>query len=402
MKNDIEITLPKPLPLQVEVLNNPARYKVVNCGRRWGKTRLAVLSAFVEMLNGGSVIWIAPSFPKTLIGWRLAEKIAEQIPFLNVNRSERITCPNGGWVSFVSADSRGGVRGEGLSLVIVDEAAHIPKLEKIWNEEIRGALTDRRGGALFISTPKGYNFFYDLYRRSENDGKWASFTYPTSSNPKINAEEIEQARRELPDLVFRQEYLAEFVNLEGALFRREFFRIAEEIPSLVRIVRHWDIAASVEATSDFSVGAKIGMDEVGNIYILDVVRGRWEYPRLLRIMKETALSDGDDVVQTVESAGTQKGIVDLLSAEPALAGVSLSGVVPIGDKVVRAQPVLARAEQGKLYLVRAGWNASLIDEFLSFPNGEHDDQVDAVSGAMKTMAMQKSIFVFGMGVEDEI
>ncbi len=388
----IEIELPPPLPLQTKVIEHPARYKVVNCGRRWGKTRLAVLSAFIEMLNGGSVIWIAPSYQKTLIGWRLAEKMAMQIPIVKINRAElRITCASGGWIAFASADSRAGVRGEGLSLVIVDEAAHIPKMESIWNEEIRGALTDRRGGALFISTPKGYNFFYELFKRAETDENWASFTYPTSSNPKISPEEIEQARREVPELVFRQEYLAEFVNLEGALFRREYFRIVEHAPAVVSVVRHWDIAASVSVTADYSVGAKIGMDESGNIYILDVVRGRWEYPQLLRIMKETALLDGGAVLQTVETVGTQKGVLNLLHAEPALAGVAISGYVPLVDKVVRAQPVLARAEQGKLYLVRAGWNQELIDEFLTFPNGEHDDQVDAVSGAFSKLSSKQTM-----------
>jgi predicted phage terminase large subunit-like protein len=267
-------------------------------------------------------------------------------------------------------------------MVIVDEAAHIRGLEDIWNQELRPALSDRQGRGVFISTPAGHNFFYRLFLR--RDDGWQSWQYPTWSNPYVAQAEIDQARRELPALVFRQEYGAEFVQLEGAMFRREMFRVLSpgHVPPVQRAVRHWDIAASARNYADFSVGAKIGITEDGVVIIMDVVRGRWEWPSLLRVIRDTALADGTAVQQSIESVGVQRGLIDLLSAEPTLAGVALRAIEPVGDKIMRAQPVLARAEQGKLALVSGAWNGALIDEFCAFPAGEHDDQVDAVSGGL--------------------
>jgi len=78
--------------------------------------------------------------------------------------------------------------------------------------------------------------------------------------------------------------------------------------------------------------------------------------------------------------------LDILMAEPSLLGIAFRGITPTQDKVTRAQPLLARAEQGKILLLRAEWNNQLIDEFCAFPEVDHDDQVDAVSGMMTSCA----------------
>lgn len=388
----IEVELPRLLPLQNRVASNPARYRVVDCGRRWGKTRMSVLLGLNELIaHDGAVMWVAPSYSKTEIGWRLAERIARQLPFLTIRRGDgRIETPGGGWTQFYSADSAGGLRGEGASLVIVDEAAHIPKLESIWHQEIRPSLSDRQGRAVFISTPNGYNFFYDLFKMPERDGDWRSWQYPTSTNPRIATSEIEKARSELPALVFRQEYGAEFVQLEGAMFRREYFSVVENIPALTNTVRFWDLAASIKTQADYSAGVKIGLDADGNAYILDVVHGRWEYPALLRVIKQTAMMD--ECVQFVETAGTQRGILDIILAEPTLAGIPFRGSQPKGDKITRANAWLARAEQGKIKLLRGEWNSGWLDEVCAFPAVEHDDQVDATSGAFSAVSFTDGIF----------
>jgi hypothetical protein len=95
----------------------------------------------------------------------------------------------------------------------------VPNLEEAWNAVIRPTLTDYQGGADFYSTPKGLNFFYTLFSRGDQGGDWQSFQMPTTANPFIKASEVEAARVELPEDVFRQEYLAEFIQGEGAVFR---------------------------------------------------------------------------------------------------------------------------------------------------------------------------------------
>jgi predicted phage terminase large subunit-like protein len=376
---------------QAEIAKSDARFRVVCCGRRFGKTRLAVLLSLAEMLQGGAVMWIAPSYDKAMIGWRLFEELATQIPGIVIQRGNGRIERGAGWIAVRSADSEGGLRGEGLSLVVVDEAAHIRDLERIWQQELRPSLTDRKGRALFISTPHGFNFFYDLFRMADHDPDWKSWQFPSSANPFLDPAEIEVARRELPALVFRQEYGAEFVQLSGAMFRREWFEIVESVPSLTAQTRHWDLAATTKTTGDYSAGVKIGLAADGTAYILDMVHGRWEWPELLRVIGQTARSDGPSVTQTIETAGVQRGMLDLLRAEPALADIPFRGVSPLADKIARANTWLARAEQGKVKLLRGQWNSAWLDEICAFPEAEHDDIVDATSGAFAGLAMPYQI-----------
>jgi len=383
----IRAMMPPLHPAQVKIANSEARFRVVCCGRRFGKTRLAVLLSLAEMLRGGAVLWTAPTHDKAMIGWRLFEELAAQVPGVVVQRGSGRIEYGGGWISVRSADSEGGLRGEGLSLVVVDEAAHIRDLERIWQQELRPALTDRKGRALFISTPRGFNFFYNLFRMADHDADWQSWQFPSSANPFLDPAEIEAARRELPALVFRQEYMAEFVQLSGAMFRREWFEIVESVPSLTVQARHWDLAATSKTTGDYSAGVRVGLAADGTAYILDLVHGRWEWPALIRIIGQTARSDGPGVVQTIETVGVQRGMLDLLRAEPALADIPFHGVMPLADKIARANTWLARAEQGKVKLLRGEWNAAWLDEICAFPEAEHDDIVDATSGAFAGLAV---------------
>jgi len=131
----------------------------------------------------------------------------------------RVELPSGGWVQVRSADDPQSLRGEGLDLVVMDECAFIS--ETAWTEAIRPALSDRLGGALFISTPRGRNWFWRHWVKgqdSEQD-EWCSWQFPTGDNPYIDADEIEVAQATLPEMIFRQEYLAEFLEGEGAVFR---------------------------------------------------------------------------------------------------------------------------------------------------------------------------------------
>jgi len=129
-----------------------------------------------------------------------------------------VTMPGGGWVQIRSADDPDSLRGEGLSFVVLDECAFMK--ESAWSESLRPALSDREGEAMFISTPKGRNWFFYRWQAGKLDGgEWASWQFPTSDNPYINLEEIEKARNGLPERVFRQEYLAEFIDDAGGIFR---------------------------------------------------------------------------------------------------------------------------------------------------------------------------------------
>lgn len=203
---------------QAEVHRNQARFKVLACGRRWGKTVLGVHECLDVAARGGRAWWVAPNYKMSEVGWRPLQNIANKIGVKPRKVDRQIQFPNGGEVVVRSADDPQSLRGEGLDLVVIDECAYVS--ESAWTEALRPALSDRMGGAIFISTPKRRNWFFRLFQQGLNDGgEWMAWQFPTSANPYIDPQEIEAAREMLPSDIFRQEYLAEFLEGEGAVFR---------------------------------------------------------------------------------------------------------------------------------------------------------------------------------------
>jgi len=334
------------------------------------------------------------------VGWRPLKQLGTQIPGTLKREMDRtLHYPGGGWVQVKSADKPESLRGEGLDLVVIDETAHIPKFEEVWEQSLRPALSDRQGKALFISTPRGFNHFWELYQRAEADSTWAAFQHPTSDNPYIEAAEIEAAREQLPALVFRQEYGAEFVQLAGALFKREWFQLWETAPD-IRYVRYWDLAVSTKEIADRTAGVKAGFTEDGTLVVADVVKGRWEWPDALHVIGSTARADGAAVRQGVEDVGAQKGMYQALRREPTLRGIGFWPVTVHKDKLSRALPVLARAEQRKVALVVGEWNGDFMNELCAFPESDHDDQVDGLSGATQMLA-GSGMLIARMGRSEE-
>jgi hypothetical protein len=224
----LTIDMPALHPGQREVRDSPARFKVLACGRRWGKTRLGAFLSVAYALQGKRVWWIAPIYSTSSIGWRIIRRIAQQIPGCKVSLGERlIVFPGGGWVQVKSGHNPEDLRGEGLDLVILDECSFMA--EDVWTEALRPALSDRKGHGLFISTPTGRNWFYKLWLRGQDPAhpNWASWQLPSIGNTMIPdfAEEVEEARADLPDETFRQEFLAEFMAYMGLIYH-EFNRAA--------------------------------------------------------------------------------------------------------------------------------------------------------------------------------
>ena len=217
----LRVTLPHLHPKQQEVAESLARFRVLAGGRRWGKSALGVVLCMKTALEGGVAWWVAPSYPIANIGWRQIKRFAKQIPGYNLREGERIAeMPSGGWVQVKSADNPDSLRGEGLDFVVLDEAPLMR--EEAWTEALRPALADKRGGALFIGTPKGHNWFWRLFEKAlpkESRGTWQHWQLPTASNPYISPQEIEDACNGLPERVFRQEFKAEFLADAGGVFR---------------------------------------------------------------------------------------------------------------------------------------------------------------------------------------
>lgn len=200
------------------VHNDGSRFKVLACGRRWGKTWLGGGECVDVATQGGRAWWVAPNYKMSEVGWRPLRQIGSMLG-AEIRRGDRqIIFPGGGDVTVRSADNPDSLRGEGLDFVVLDECAFIA--EETWTEALRPALSDKLGQAMFISTPKGRNWFWRLWTLGQGDSDdWRSWQFPTSTNPFIASSEIESARDTLPELTYEQEYEAIFLEGEGAVFR---------------------------------------------------------------------------------------------------------------------------------------------------------------------------------------
>src|SRR5262249_41701481 len=212
------------------IVSQARRFNVVACGRRFGKTLLGIDRAIETALEGYPVAWFSPTYKMLSDAWRELKNIAAPLqPKINEaqHRLELTSSPNSGWgevglIDCWSLDSPDTARGRKYKRAVIDEAAMVYDLGNSWQAVIRPMLADLRGDAWFLSTPKGHNFFWELYCKGEDplQEEWAAWRMPTAANRYIAPSEIDDACLTLPELVFAQEYLAQFIEDGGAAFRR--------------------------------------------------------------------------------------------------------------------------------------------------------------------------------------
>lgn len=209
---------------QMEVFRTKSRFKVVVAGRRWGKSQLAKTSIVKYARIAKRLIWyVAPSYRMAKqIMWpelmgalprRWIKKINETVM--------SVTLVNGTRIELKGADNPDSLRGVGIHYLVMDEVQDIDP--NAWKEVLRPTLASTGGHALFIGTPKAYNFLYDLYmlgQKEENRryGKWVSWQFPTITSPFIPPEEIEAARCDMDEKSFNQEFNASFESMSGRVY----------------------------------------------------------------------------------------------------------------------------------------------------------------------------------------
>lgn len=269
--NEITIELH---PAQKIIAEDTHRFRVVNCGRRMGKTTLAVWEMFAKALykKDRNICYIAPTYQQARdIAWQELKKICQPaVHKINESRLEVIIDTLDGGTSAIILrgwENIETLRGQRFDFIVVDEIASMRNWETNWQEVIRPTLTDVRGEALFISTPKGFNHFYELYRQEHKDKDYKSFHFTAFDNPHIPKDEIDKAKKELTEDRFAQEYLADFRKTEGLVYK-EFDRekhlytdkIINTVDTLVGIDWGWNNPACI---------LRIKKDSDGVFYVTD-------------------------------------------------------------------------------------------------------------------------------------
>lgn len=213
------------LPYQAEIHRSTARFRIVDGGRRIGKSVIGGREAYAQMVVPGSYVWVVgPTMDLAEKEFRVAWKLIVDKNLIPVRRkSERelfIQCENGSFLECRSEENPDQLIGEGLDLVILAEAARL-KL-RTFDQYIRPALADRKGKLLATSTPRGFNWFYDFYERGQSDEPrfhdWMSWMIPSRMNPILGEEEIEAARLTSSPEAFAQEWEAKFIAYGGLVF----------------------------------------------------------------------------------------------------------------------------------------------------------------------------------------
>jgi len=273
------------------------------CGRRFGKSLISQIISLLECSANHKVAYITPTY---LLAKAFFSELDKVLPAsVKRNASDLKIEMNGGVIRFFTGERLDNLRGLKFHLVLIDEASFIPDLEDGWINSIRPTLTDYRGKAIFLSTPRGKNYFYSLFLKGQGgDNNWESFKFSTYDNPYIDKEEIDSARLQMPDVAFRQEYLADpsenAANPFGCVHIQSCVHSLSTLPPVCFGI---DLAKS----SDYTV--ILGLDQHGNTCWFDRFQRDWRsttqaitaLPKVPMLIDATGV--GDPIVEDLQREG---------------------------------------------------------------------------------------------------
>lgn len=339
---------------QRTIFDDSARFRVVSAGRRFGKSFLSTWEiARIARYPDRNIFYIAPSYrqAKQIMWDHLKAELSKRNWVKRVNESDlTVTLVNNTKISLRSADNPDSMRGVSLDYAVLDEAAFMKK--ETWTEVIRPALSDRQGGALFITTPKGRNWIYDLWSNAKIHEGWNSHQFTTIDGGNVVDSEVEAARRELDDKTFRQEYLATFESYEGMIYYNwdpETHVVEKPVALKPNTLLHIGFDFNVSPL----VAAIATVDDTGNIHFFDeiVMNGSntyemaeeiqrrypsnrvWAYPDASGASRKTSSIQSDHNIMrqagfTIKAGRTNPAVQDRIAAVNASL-LSVSGDVRV-------------------------------------------------------------------------
>lgn len=382
------------LPWQKKVYSDDTRFKVIVAGRRCGKSRLSAVSLLVEGLRcpqGSAVMYVAPTQGQARqIIWDLLMELGrEVIQSSHVNNMD-ITLINGAKIYVRGSDRPDTLRGVSLTYLVLDEVADIK--QETWEKVLRAALSDKKGKALFIGTPKGRNWFYDIYNlgSDEEDEEWKAWHFTTKDNPLIDPKEIEGAKKTLSSFAFKQEYEASFDNAGTDTFKEEWLKFGKEPTDgnyyiAIDLAGFENISMSQASKKrlDQTAMAVVKVTEDGKWWVNKIEHGRWDIKETCqRIIKNIKAFQPQGV--GIERGSLKNAVLpylsDLMRSNNTYCHIEdlTHGNKKKTERVVWA--LQGRFEHGKVTLNEdEDWD-EFRDEYVMFPTPQvHDDLLDALS-----------------------
>lgn len=373
----VEVKLNKAHKAQQTVLDSTARFRVMMAGRRFGKSLISQSISIESGVCREQVAYITPTYQLGKIFFQEVLKLLPESIYKKNESDLVINFITGGSIRFFTGERLDAMRGLKFHLVIIDEASYIPNLEDGWNNSIRPTLTDYKGKAIFLSTPRGRNFFYSLFIKKD-EPEWESFKFTTYDNPFIDPSEIDAARAQLPHSVFEQEYMANPMENAANPFGSEHInKCTQPLSSLPAEYYGIDLAKSVDWT------VIIGFDRNGHVSHYERFQKDWmQTKETIRRLKKGAhifidsTGVGDAIVEDLQKYFNDMNGFKYTSTSKQQLMESLASSIHKGEIGYPSGPIKDELEIFEYQFTSTGvrYNA---------PPGFHDDCVNALALANK-------------------
>lgn len=327
-----------PRPLQRKIHSSLKRFNVLICHRRFGKTVMCLNELVDRCLRNELPMprygYMAPLLSQgKKIAWDYLKSYTRMIPDVTYNEQElRCDMPGGRRIYIIGADNPDSHRGTYFDGIVLDEYAQMSPV--VWTEVIRPTLSDRKGFAIFIGTPKGRNAFYDLYEMAKKNPSWYAATFKASDTGVIDKQELDSLRAEMGDEAYEQEYQCSFTaNVAGTYYAKEINKLENESritsvpydPSL-GVITAWDLGIGDStaiwfAQRLFKEVRIIDYMEVDGLGIPDIVKKIKEkpYPYTTHLLPHDAsareLGTGVSRVETLRNHGIVADVIPRLSVD---------------------------------------------------------------------------------------
>ena len=402
------------LPWQQEVWNDETRFKIVAAGRRTGKSRLAAWMLILRALQTekGHVFYVAPTQGQARdIMWQTLLELGNPVIISSHINNLQLKLVNGATISLKGADRPETMRGVSLRFLVLDEYADMKP--EVFEQILRPALADQKGDALFIGTPMGRNHFYDLYQYGElgDDPTYKTWHFTSYSNPLLDSEEIDVAKKSMSSYAFRQEFMASFEARGSEMFKEDWIKFGEpdddeEVGDYYVSI---DLAGFEEVNKKRTKNSNLDETAIAIVkvnpngwFVENIIHGRWELSETARKIFEV-VRDYEPIRVGIEKGIARQAVMspltDLMKRNQRFFTVEelTHGNKKKTDRVMWA--LQGRFENGYITLNKGEWNSRFLDQLFQFPDPlTHDDLVDSLA---YTDQLAKVAYHYDFEIEDE-
>lgn len=372
------------------IKNDNHKYYVLNIGRQFGKTILGINSMLDWAINdkGCNIAWVTPIYKQGKKVFDEMEKATVKSGLFEFNRSDLTIKGFGSTISFFSGERPDNIRGNTFDYLIIDEFAFTRP--ELWDEVLSATVLVKGKKVIFISTPKGKNHFHKIALQHNYDDRFKYFHFTSYDNPMINPLDLEERKRSLPTHIFKQEYLAEFIDNSSGLFAN-----VRDCISIPNQSNQYYGGLDIGRADDYTVLTIV--NENNQLVYCD----RWRHDEWTRIIEKVSIQINNYNAKVYVEVNNQGDVFYEMLKK--LVGSKIYPFVTTSkSKPILIEDMAVLFERKDISILNINW---LIDELESFtyiynqntrnvqysaPQGVHDDSVISLALAIQSVKQLKN------------